>query len=248
MDTGVTIGSIREASPRLQARMAGIFAWIGTTEGFAIWVRGRLVVDGDPAATAHNILAHEMLYRWGFVGDVISVVAFIIYTVLLYDLFRPVSRRLSLLAAVSNLVGFPIQLSIGVFLLASLAVLKGAHSLSAVDVAQSQALALMFLNLYGDGYAISMVLFGFWNLLTGYLIFRSTFLPRILGVLLAISGLCYQIDNFSGFLWPAFQAHLEPYILLPGVAELLLALWLVVMGVNEQRWREQASAAGGIRI
>src|SRR5215472_5698068 len=200
-------------SPRFQARMAGVFAWIGTTEGFAIWVRSRLVVDSDAAATAHNILAHELLYRWGFVGDVISCVAFIIYTLLLYNLFRPVSRRLSLLAAA-------IQLSIGVFLLAPLIVLEGAHSLSAVNVAQSQALALMFLNFYGAGYAISMVLFGFWNILTGYLIFRSTFLPRILGVLLAISGLCYQIDNFAGFLWPAFQAHLEPYILLPGVAEL----------------------------
>jgi hypothetical protein len=104
--------------PRFQARMAGVFAWIGTTEGFAIWVRSRLVVDSDAAATAHNILAHERLYRWGFVGDVISCVAFIIYTLLLYDLFRPVSRRLALLAAVSNLVGEAIQLSIGVFLLA----------------------------------------------------------------------------------------------------------------------------------
>src|SRR5215470_15294066 len=89
MDTGITMGSIREASPRFQARMAGVFAWIGTTEGFAIWVRSRLVVDSDAAATAHNILAHKLLYRWGFVGDVISCVAFIIYTLLLYDLFGP---------------------------------------------------------------------------------------------------------------------------------------------------------------
>jgi hypothetical protein len=235
---------IAEASPRFQARMAGILAWIGTTEGFALWVRSRLVVDSDAAATAHNILAHELLYRSALVGDVISYLVFIPYTLILYNLFRPVSRRLALLAAVLNFVGFAIQFSICVFLLAPLAVLGGAQSLSAVNVAQSQALALMFLNLYGDGYAISMVLFGFSNLLVGYLIFRSTFLPRILGVLLAISGLCYQIDNFAGFLWPAFQAHLEPYILLPGVAELLLALWLVVMGVNEQRWKEQASAAG----
>jgi Domain of unknown function (DUF4386) len=232
-------------SPRFQARMAGVFAWIGTTEGFAIWVRSRLVVDSDAAATAHNILAHERLYRWGFVGDVISCVAFIIYTILLYDLFRPVSRRLSLLAAVSNLVGEAIQLSIGVFLLAPLAVLEGTRSSSAVDVAQSQTQALMFLNFYDYGYAISMVLFGFWNILTGYLIFRSTFLPRILGVLLAISGLYYQIDNFVWFLSPAFAAaHLEPYVFVIGMAELLLALWLVVMGVNEQRWKEQASTAG----
>jgi hypothetical protein len=235
-----------KTSPRLQARMAGVFAWIGTTEGFAIWVRSRLVVDGDAAATAHNILAHELLYRWGFVGDVISCLAFIVYTLLLYNLFKPVSSRLSLLAAVSNLVGEAIQLSIGVFLLAPLVVLKGAHSSSAVNVAQSQALALMFLNLYGDGYTISMVLFGFWNILTGYLIFRSTFLPRILGVLLAISGLYYQINNFAEFLYPAIAARVEPYVFVIGMAELLLALWLVVMGVNEQRWKEQAGVAHSI--
>ena len=80
MDTGLTMGSIREASPRFQARMAGVFAWIGTTEGFAIWVRSRLVVDSDAAATAHNILAHELLYRSAVVGDVISYVVFIPYT------------------------------------------------------------------------------------------------------------------------------------------------------------------------
>jgi len=155
-----------------------------------------------------------------------------------------VSRRLSLLAAVSIVVGVAIQLSIAVFLLAPLLVLEGARSSSAVNVAQSQALALMFLNFYDNGYAISMVLFGFWNILTGYLIFRSTFLPRILGVLLAISGLYYQINNFAEFLYPAIAARVEPYVFVIGMAELLLALWLLVKGVNEQRWKELASAAG----
>jgi hypothetical protein len=105
----------------------------------------------------------------------------------------------------------------------------------------------MFLKLHAQGYAISMVLFGSYNLLIGYLIFRSTFLPRILGVLLAISGLCYLVNCFASFLSPAFAAHLVPWILVPGTAELLLALWLVLMGVNAQRWKEQASAAG-VRI
>ena len=244
MRTALRTEWIGEASPRFQARMAGIFAWISTTEGFALLVRSRLVVDSDATATAHNILAHELLYRSAIVGDVIAYVVSILYTLLLYNLFRPVSRRLSLLAAVSNLVGEAIQLSIGVFLLAPLVVLEGPHSLSAVNVAQSQALALMFLNFYGNGYAISMILFGFWNILTGYLIFRSTFLPRILGVLLAISGLYYQINNFAEFLYPAIAARVEPYVFVIGMAELLLALWLVVMGVNEQRWKEQASTAG----
>jgi hypothetical protein len=125
-----------------------------------------------------------------------------------------------------------------------LIVLGGAPSLSAFNVEQLQALALMFLKLHAEAYNIGMVLFGSYNLLIGYLIFRSTFLPRILGLLLAASGLCYLFNCFANFLSPAFAAHLLPWILLPGVAELLLALWLVVMGVNVQRWNEQASAAG----
>ena len=81
-------------------------------------------------------------------------------------------------------------------------------------------------------------------ILIGYLIFRSTFLPRIIGVLLTIAGICYLINSFATFLAPSFAAHLYPYILIPGGAELVLAFWLLVMGVNVQRWREQASRAG----
>lgn len=228
--------------------MAGVFAWITTTEGFAIVVRGRLVVYSDAAATAHNVLAHELLYRSAFVADVISYVAYIFYTLLLYNLFKPVSRSLSLLAAVLSLVGCTIHAFICVFLLAPLVILGDTQSLSAVNVEQSKALALTFLKLHAQGYTIGMVFFGSYNLLIGYLIFRSTFLPRILGVLLAISGLYYQIDNFAGFLSPAFAAHLEPYVPVIGMAELLLALWLLVKGVNEQRWKEQASAEGTIRM
>jgi hypothetical protein len=246
MTTEVMMGRITQASPRFQARMAGVFAWITTTEGFAIVVRSRLVVYSDAAATAHNVLAHEPLYRSAFIADVISYVAYIFYTLLLYKLFTPVSRTLSLMAAALSLVGCAIHAGICVFLLAPLIVLGGAQSLSSVNVEQSQALALTFLKLHAQGYTIGMVFFGLYNLLIGYLIFRSTFLPRILGVLLAISGLYYQIDNFAGFLSPAFAAHLEPYVPVIGMAELLLALWLLVMGVNEQRWKEQASAAEAI--
>jgi hypothetical protein len=234
---------IREASPRFQARMAGVIAWITTTAGFAAIVRGRLVVYGDAAATAHNILAHELLFRLAFAGDVIATL-YIVYTLILYNLFRPVNRSLSLLAAFFSLVGCAIGALNCLFLLAPLVVLGGAQFSSAFNVQQVQVLALMFLKLHAQGYNISMVLFGSYNLLIGYLIFRSTFLPRILGVLLAISGLCYLITCFANFLSPAFAAHLLPYILVPGGAELLLALWLVVVGVNVQRWKEQPSAPG----
>src|SRR6266699_6352676 len=185
---------IAEASPRFQARMAGVIAWITTTAGFAEIVRGRLVVYGDAAATAH-----EMLFRLALAGNVIAIL-YIAYTLLLYNLFRPVNRSLSLLAAFFSLVGWALGALNCLFLLAPLVVLGGAQSLSAFNVEQLQALALMFLKLHAQGYNISMVLFGSYNLLIGYLIFRSTFLPRILGVLLAISGLCYLINCFANFL------------------------------------------------
>jgi len=243
MSTAGMTEQMAEASPRFQARMAGVIAWITTTAGFAAIVSGGFVVSDNAAATAHNILAHEMLFRLAVAGDVISLL-YIAYTLLLYNLFRPVSRRLSLLAAFFSLVGSAIGAVNILLLLAPLVVLGGAQSLSAFSVEQLQALALLFLQLHAQLGNIGLVLFGSYNLLIGYLIVRSTFLPRILGVLLAISGLGYLINSFANFLAPAFAAHLSPWILIPGGAELLLALWLLVIGVNAQRWKEQASAAG----
>jgi hypothetical protein len=234
---------IVDASPSFQARMAGAIAWITTTSGFAAVVSGKLVVYGDAAATAHNILAHELLFRLAVVGDVIALL-YVAYTLLLYNLFNPVNRNLSLLAALFSLVGCAVGAVMCVFQVAPLVVLGGVQSSSAFWVEQLQWLALMFLQLHAQGSNISMVLFGTYNLLIGYLIFRSTFLPRVLGVLLAFLGLCYLINCFANFLAPAFAAHLVPYILVPGVAEIWLALWLLVMGVNAQRRREQASASG----
>jgi hypothetical protein len=243
MSTALMTERIPGTSPRLQARMAGVIAWITTTAGFAAVVRGRLVVFDDAAATAHNILSHQLLFRLAFAADVIAIL-YIVYTLLLYDLFKPVNRNLSLLAAFFSLVGCAIGTLNCLFHLAPLVILGGAPPLSAFNAQQLQALALIFLKLHAQGYNISMILFGCYNLLIGHLIFRSTFLPRILGVLLASSGLCYLINCFSNFISPAFAARLLPYILIPGVAELLLALWFVVIGVNAQQWKLQAGAAG----
>jgi hypothetical protein len=155
-----------------------------------------------------------------------------------------VSRSLSLLAVFFSLVGCAVGALNTVFELAPLVVLRDARSLGGFDAGQLQALALVFLDLHAQANAVGLVLFGSYNLLVGYLIVRSTFLPRLLGVLLAISGLCYLVNSFMTFLAPTLEARLLPYILLPGVAELLLALWLVLFGVNVRRWREQASASG----
>ena len=116
--------------------------------------------------------------------------------------------------------------------------------MSVFKAEQLHALAYMSLRLQSTGYDMSLAFFGCFCLFAGYLIFRSAFLPRIIGVLMAIAGLCYLTNSFANFLSPAFARPLFPWILLPAFpAELGLTLWLLVIGVNVQRWKEQASAA-----
>jgi hypothetical protein len=128
---------------------------------------------------------------------------------------------------------------------APLIFLSGTDYLSAFKPDQLQALALVFLRLRTFGFDIALVFFGFHCLLVGYLIFKSTFFPRILGVGLAIGGVGYLANILATAIPPAMRAQLFPYTMLPaGVAEISLTLWLIIVGVNVPRWKEQASAAG----
>jgi hypothetical protein len=198
-----------------------------------------LVVDGDAADTANNILAHQPLFRLGLATGLIATSCYVAVTALFYDLFKPVNRSLSLLAAFFSLVGCAILAFASLFRIAPLVVLGGGQYLSVFEVEQLRALASLFLALYGQGVDICFVFFGVYCLLIGYLIVRSAFLPRILGVLLVFAGL-----GWLTFLSPPLANYLSPYILVLGfLAELALMLWLLVMGVNVQRWKEQASAA-----
>jgi len=178
------------ASPRSKARIAGVFYLLNILTGaFALVFAGRRLVAYDAVS-------------------LIATSCYLVVTLLFYDLFKPVNRTLSLLAAFFSLVG------------CAIGVLSLFHLLP---------------------FHISpLVFFGFYCLLIGYLIFRSTFLPRILGVLMAFGGL-----SWLTFLSPPLANHLSPYNLAPGIlVEGSLTLWLLVIGVNVQRWKEQASAAG----
>jgi hypothetical protein len=159
----------------------------------------------------------------------------------MYELLKPVNRSLSRLAAFVILVGCAIQALTSLFYLAPLIILKGGSSLSAFTPQQLQALALMFLKFSDYANDIYLVFFGLWLVLTGYLIFRSTFLPRILGVLLAIDGLGFVTYLYSPLAYYLFIPYLAAA---SALGEIPLELWLIVMGVNAQRWKEQASAAG----
>jgi hypothetical protein len=229
---------IAEASPRFKARMAGVFEVLeGTTSAFGqVFVLGRLVVFSDAAATAANILGHQPLFWLGFVSSLIGVACHIAWTLLFYELFKPVNRSLSLLAAFVGLVVCGLQALTSLLYLAPLLILQGGSSVSAFTAEQLQALALIFLKLNAYAFEIDLVFFGFWCVLAGYLIFRSTFLPRILGVLLAIDGL-----GWATYMYPPLASYLFPFIAAASaLAEIPLQLWLVVMGVNPQRWKEQA--------
>jgi Domain of unknown function (DUF4386) len=234
------------ASPRLMARIAGALYLINILGGFfAIgYVRAALVVPGDATTTARNIVAHELLYRLGLAIHIVVLLTNIPLAVIFYDLFKVVNRRLSLLVLFFLLVGTTIEGASLLNQFAPLLLLQGGQAVSGLTAEQIQAQVSLSLALQPIGYSLAQVFYVGYLLLAGFLIFRSTFLPRAVGVLLAIGGVCYLIYSFAGILAPTFAAHLVPYIQLPsGIGELSLCLWLLVMGVSIQRWTEKASVS-----
>lgn len=236
---------ILETSPRVVARIAGaLYLTIIVTAAFAeIFVRGKLVVRADAAATAANILAHESLYRLGGAADLINLLCDTALALLFYELLKPVSPLLSMLAAFFRLMHVAILTISTLFHFAALTFLTGQHDLSVFNTAQLREQALSFLALHARGYTITLVFFGTACLLLGIVIYRSLFLPRILGVLMVIAGSCYLIGSLARLLSPAFASHLFPYILLPGaLGEWSLTVWLLVIGVNVQKWKLRANS------
>ena len=181
---------IADTSPSPRARFTGVvYLLYFLTAVFGEFFGRGLVVSGDAAATANNILAHQPLFRLGLATGLIATACYVAVTALFYDLFKPVNRSLSLIAAFFSLVGCAILAFASLFRIGPLVVLEGGQYLSAFKVEQLRALAFLFLELYGQAVNICFVFFGVYCLLIGYLIFKSAFLPRILGVLMAFAGL-----------------------------------------------------------
>jgi hypothetical protein len=230
----------KKSSLSLMARIAGTLYLITMLTGIFAegFVSGRLVVNGDASATAANILAHRSLFQLGFAVYLIEMACQIAMTALFYELLKPAGRSFSLVAAYLGLTGCVIKTLSRLFFITPLFILGGAHYLSVFSAEQLKALALLFLKVNDHGAGIALVFFGFYALLTGYLMIRSTFLPRILGVLSVLGGL-----GWLSFLYPPLGYRLFPYIAAFGLlGALSLIVWLLVKGVNEQRWKEQAEA------
>lgn len=216
----------------------GGFCWLMCflTSIYPLALSGRLIVAADAATTATNLLANEALFRSGTAALLISTAFYIAATLFVYEVLRPVSRSLSLLAAFFSLVGCAVGALSCLFDFVPFILLKGAPYLSVYTTEQLQALSYMFLVVRARANDIGLVFFGLHCLGIGYLILRSTFLPRIIGGLMVLAGF-----GWLTFLSSPLAQSLAPFNMLPGaVGELSLTLWLLVKGVNVQRWNEQA--------
>ena len=237
---------IAAASPRQLARTAGGLYLINILGGFfAIGlVPGLLMVSGDAAATAHNVQANELLYRSGIVAHILIDVTAVLMAVIFYDLFKVVNRRLALLVVFFTLVATAVESANLLNQFVPLVLLGGGPYSSAFTAQQVQAQAYIPMALAGIGYDINSVFFAGYGLTIGYLVFKSDFLPGVIGVLLAVGASCYLAYGLADILAPAFATHLVPYIQLPSlVGEGSFCLWLLIVGVNVQRWNQKAGAA-----
>jgi len=233
-------------TPRVTARLAGALNVIcAVPAGFSVFVLQKMYVRGDSAATAAHILGSEGLFRLGFVADIVGIMIFVGSGIFLYQLFKPASRSLALLMLSFYLIGAGIQTLNSLQDLTALLFLKDGSALAALTAVQTQAIAFVFIKMHSLTYDLSLAFFGVATLLIASLVFNSTFLPRVLGILLVIDGLGYLTFAFSTLLSPPVAARMYPFIpmLTAAIGEGSLMLWLIVRGVNAQRWEEQAAAA-----
>jgi hypothetical protein len=227
------------ASPLLKARLAGVcqlLEAITATFGQVI-VLTKLVSPDSAVVTATNIIGNEGLYWAGFVSSLVGILFHIVWAFLMYDLLKIVNRNLSLIALMIIIVGCAVQAIMSLLYIAPLYILQNGNSFSAIATLQLQNVSLLLIKLNSYAYNIYLVFFGCWCFISGYLIIRSAFLPRILGILLMVSGLSWMI-----YLYPPLAASLFfPFIVAASaIGEIPLEFWLIVKGVNVQRWKEIA--------
>jgi len=232
-----------QISPQVYARTGGALYLIIIGLGIfgEAFVRNRIVVSGDPAATAANITSLESLWRFGIASEFFALICTITLAMIYFVLLRPVSRDLNLLATFFRLVSIVVQAVAVLNLVAALFPLVNAASLKAFSPEQLYTLASLATKSHSYGFSVSLLFLGCTFLIHGYLIFRSGFLPKVLGILIQVAGLCYLTNSFTLILYPAGANKVFLAILLPVfVGETSLSLWLLVKGVNVQKWEEKA--------
>jgi hypothetical protein len=220
------------------ARYAGILYLSLVPLGFfGMYVTSRLVVPGAPAVTASNILGSELLFRLSIVSALLVQIINIFVVLLLYRILHVVSRPFALLMAIFILLGAPIAMLNELNNIAVLLLLSGAERFTTFTSSQVQDLVTLFLDLHSQGINIAGIFWGLWLFPMGYLVFRSGFLPRVLGILLIIGCLGYLVDSFAAFLLPNNAVNVALFTFW---GEVLFPLWLLIKGVNVDQWEKRA--------
>lgn len=201
-----------------------------------VFVRQALRVSNDALATAHNIQNHEMLYRWGFVADLVNFVIGLPTVIIIYYFFKKSHKIILQIALIMVIIQTAI---IAVNLLnqiSPLLLLSNDTYLNSFQDNQLATLSLLFLNIQSQGYAIGLVFFGFYCILIGYVIYKTGAIPKIIGLFYALAGFCYLINSFTMFLSKGFVNPLFIYLAIPILlGELSLCLWLLIKGVDTSK-------------
>jgi hypothetical protein len=229
--------SIEGLQPRTMARIAGFLYLCFIIFMVAANVVGRsgIIVAGDAAATAANIIAKGMRFRIGFVGDLLSALLFLLTAWALYALLKQVNRTLALLFLLLNMCGVAMQCFSMILLYAALPLLNGGGYLAVFTTEQLNAQAMFFLDLYKAGFNSAQLFYGAWALPLGYLVFKSGFLPKALGILFMLDCLAVLVWFFQFAFLPSHPAISYPCWAVSFVAEVSLALWLLIKGIKEKR-------------
>ena len=220
------------------ARVAGILYILGSIIGVVrlIYIPTKLFVRGNAAATADNIVAHELLFRFGIVSSLLSSVLFIFVTLALYRLFKEVDQPLAVLVVIlGSLMVVPLFFANMVYDAGALMLARGGDFLSVFDKPQRDAFARLFLNLHHQLDLANAIFWGLWLLPFGLLVYRSRFLPRFLGVWLMLGCFGYLAFSFTGLLFPGHEDKVFTYSqpLLSG--ELATMFWLAIVGAKNRR-------------
>ena len=234
--------------PQRWARMAGALYLLIIAFGIfgEMFVRGALVVPGNPAATASRIVDSMLLWRAGIAGDVVMHMFDIPVMLAIYVLLRPVNRNLALFALLSNVVQTSVLVANKLNLLMPVLLLGGTSVTAAFTPAQVAALSQVAIAAHGHGFGLGLIFFGMTCLVEGHLIARSGFFPALIGRGMQLAGLCYLTNSFALIVAPDLADRLFPVVLLPPFfAELAFASWLLVKGVDVAAWRARVATNSG---
>ena len=230
------------SSTKQISRIAGVLYLLNAVTGFfgIVYVPGKLLVSGNTAATASNILSSERLFRLGIVSELICAAEFIYLVWVLYRLLSGVNKTHAALMVMWGLAFIPVMVVNVLSEIAALTLLRGADFLLAINQLNREALAMLFLDLHHYGYVVGWI-FGPWLFHLGVLIYRSGFLPRLLGVLLIAAGFGYVVDSVTPLLLPGYANVVARFASIPlMLGEPALILWLLIIGAKDQPQRAAA--------